>query len=269
MKELISGKKLNIAFSVLAVLVMWAAWLIGYYTVRNDYVIPSFIDTVKGIGRNLADGQFWAAFGNTLLRTLYSWAVAFAASLICLSLSALSDKFRRFIAPFVSVLRTLPTMAITLMLLIWTSPKVAPTFVAFLMIFPLSYTQLCASFSGIDRKLIEMADVYRVGRWDKLRKIYIPLMLPGIFAQTGANISLTLKVMISAEVLAGTFGSVGGLMYTASMYSRMDELFAVTILMLAAGGLIEFALGNLTRITDVWTKGRRKNKRGGAAHDRT
>ena len=85
--------------------------------------------------------------------------------------------------------------------------------------------------------------------------------MPGIFAQTGANISLTLKVMISAEVLAGTFGSVGGLMYTASMYSRMDELFAVTILMLVVGGLLEFGLGQLTRITDVWSKGRQRQGR--------
>ena len=260
MKALLSAKKLNIAFSFLAVVAMWAGWLIAYYTVRNDYIIPSFGDTMAGIGRNLIDGQFWLAFGNTLLRTLYSWAVAFALSLVCLSLSAWSEKFRRFLAPFVSVLRTLPTMAITLMLLIWTSPKVAPTVVAFLMIFPLSYTQLSAAFNGIDGKLIEMAEVYKVSRWNKLCKIYIPLMLPDIFAQTGANVSLTLKVMISAEVLAGTFGSVGGLMYTASMYSRMDELFAVTILMLVAGGLIEFALGNLTRITDVWKKGR-KGKR--------
>lgn len=110
-----------------------------------------------------------------------------------------------------------------------------------------------------------MAEVYKVGWRDKLCKIYIPLMLPDIFAQTGANISLTLKVMISAEVLAGTFGSVGGLMYTASMYSRMDELFALTILMLVFGGLIEYALGNLTRITDVWVKGREKARKGGGA----
>ena len=96
---------------------MWAGWLIAYRTVRNDYIIPSFADTMAGIGRNLIDADFWRAFGNTMLRTLYSWLIAFAVSVFSMSLSALSDKFRRFIAPFVSVLRTLPTMAITLMLL--------------------------------------------------------------------------------------------------------------------------------------------------------
>ena len=261
MKEFFFGKKLNVAFSFFAIFAMWAAWLIAYRTVRNDYVIPSFTDTLAGIGRDLTDAAFWRAFGGTLLRTLYSWAVAFAASLLCLSLSALSDKFRRFLAPFVSVLRTLPTMAVTLMLLIWTSPKAAPAYVAFLMIFPLSYAQLSAAFAGIDGKLLQMAQVYRISRRDRLCKIYIPLLLPSVFAQAGPNLSLTLKVMVSAEVLAGTFGSVGGLMYTASMYSSMDELFAVTILVLAAGGLIEFCAGRLTRITDVWTKGRKGRAR--------
>ena len=47
MKALLSAKKLNIAFSFLAVLAMWAGWLIAYYTVRNDYIIPSFGDTMR------------------------------------------------------------------------------------------------------------------------------------------------------------------------------------------------------------------------------
>ncbi len=261
MKAFFFGKKLNIAFSFLAVIAMWGAWLIAYYTVRNDYIVPSFTDTVVAIGKNFADGGFWAAFGGALLRTLYSWAVAFAASLLALCLGALSEKFRRFLAPLVSALRTLPTMAVTLMLLIWTSPRVAPTVVAFMMIFPLSYTQLYASFCAIDEKLLQMARIYKIGGADRLTKIYIPLLMPGIFAETGANISLTLKVMVSAEVLAGTFGSVGGLMYTASMYSRMDQMFALTIVMLAAGGLLEFAFGQLSRITDRWVLGRGQGRR--------
>ena len=256
MNKIVYGRKLNILFSVAAVLVMWGAWLIAYYTVRNDYVIPAFSDTMAAIGRNFVDGEFWRAFGNTLLRTFYSWLVAFAASLLCLSLGALSDKFRRFIAPFISVLRTVPTMAITLMLLVWTSPRTAPVIVTFLMLFPISYAQLTAAYRSVDPKLIEMAEVYRVPARERILRIYIPQMLPSLFSQAGPNLSLSVKVAVSAEVLAFTFQSVGGILQQASVYNDMPQLFAVTILMLITGGILEFALGNLTRITDRWTRGR-------------
>lgn len=250
-------KKLNYLFSVLSIAVMWAVWLIAHAIVRNEYIIPSFSDTIISIGEQFVSSRFWLSFALTIWRTIYAWLLAFVLAVIFASLSALSIRFYRFFAPFIGVLRSLPTMAVTLMLLIWTTPRVAPVIVALMMLLPLTYTQLMAAYKGIDPKLIEMADVYRLSKKTMLVRIYIPQMMPSIFAQAGANLSLTLKVMISAEVLSSTFRSIGGMMHDVAMYSQMSELFAITIVMLIVGGLLEFLLGQLTRITDRWTKGSR------------
>ena len=262
MRSADKDKKLNYLFSALAVVVMWAAWLIAHAAVRNEYIIPSFSDTVASIGAQFISATFWSSFALTLWRTVYAWLLAFALAALFASLSALSDRFNRFFAPFAAALRALPTMAVTLMLLIWTTPRIAPVIVALMMLLPLTYTQLMAAYRGIDAKLIEMAGVYRLRKRDKLFCIYIPQMMPDVFAQAGANLSLTLKVMISAEVLSSTFRSVGGMMHEAAMYSQMSELFAITIVMLFVGGLLEFALGKLTLITDRWKKGRDKKADG-------
>ena len=251
-------RKLNIAFSLLAVLAMCAAWVAAYYAVRNDYIIPSFSDTLREMGAQLLSAKFWVAFGNTFGRSVGGWLLAFVLAAVFASVSAVSEPFRRFFAPVIGVLRTVPTMAITLMLLVWSTPRVAPVIVAFLMIFPLTYAQMLAAYGGIDPKLLEMARVYRIPRREQVLRIVVPLMLPQVFAQAGANLSLTLKVMVSAEVLASTFRSVGGLLHEAASYSQMAQMFAIVILMLLIGGLLEFALGNLHRITDRWTRGRSK-----------
>ena len=265
MKQATADRKLYILFSVLAVALMWAAWLIAWACVRNEYVVPSAGDTVAAIGRNFVSAQFWQSFGNTMGRSVAAWLLSFLLAVACAGLSALSRAFARFLAPVVSVLRTVPTMAITLMLLIWTTPRTAPLIVAFLMLFPLTYAQLMAAYRGIDPKLFEMARVYRIGRRDVLFRICVPRLPPSVFAQAGANLSLSLKVMISAEVLASTFRSIGGMMQDASVYLQIADMFALTIVMLAAGGLLEFALGNLSRITDRWTAGR--NAKGRRNHD--
>ena len=256
MKKLADNKKLNYLFSVLTVALLCAGWIIAAAKIGNEYILPTFSDTVKSIGQQLTSSSFWVAFARTVGRSVLAWLIAFFVAVALVSITMLSDKFSKFIAPVVSLLRTLPTMAITLMLLIWTTPRVAPIIVALLMLFPLNFAQLRTSCAGIDPKLTELAVVYRFTFKTKLFKIYIPMLLPDIFSQAGPNLSLSLKVMLSAEVLAGTFRSVGGLMYDASVWSQMATLFALTILMLITGGVLEFALGKLTLLTDRWTKGR-------------
>ena len=253
-------KKLNIFFSVLSVISLCIAWIIGYYAVGNDYLLPSFGETAAEMGKQLASAEFWVAFGLTFGRSLYAWLLAFVLAAAFASLSALSESFARFFAPIVSVMRTVPTMAITLMLLVWTTPRVAPVIVSFLMLFPLTYAQLIAAYKGIDPKLAEMAEVYQIGKKERIFRIYLPLMLPDLFAQCGANLSLTLKVMISAEVLSSTFRSLGGLIHDAAYYSQMARMFAVVLLVLITAGILEFVIGKLTLITDRWKKGRMRGR---------
>lgn len=263
MKGRLGVKKLNILFSVLAVAALCAAWVIAYYAVGNEYLVPSFAETLAEAGKQLASAEFWVAFGHTFGRSLCAWLLAFVLAAAFASLSALSDGFARFFAPIAGVMRTVPTMAITLVLLVWTTPRVAPVIVSLLVLFPLTYAQLGAAYKGIDPRLTEMAEVYRIGRREKVFRIYLPIMLPDVFAQAGANLSLTLKVMISAEVLSSTFRSLGGLIHDAAYYSQMARMFAVVILVLITAGILEFALGKLTLVTDRWIKGRKNGRAGG------
>ncbi len=257
---MLSEKRINFIFSIVALVLMWGVWVLAHIAVKNEYIIPSFQDVVINIGENLSSLQFWNAFARTLGRTLYAWGVAFLCAVGLVSIGIFSAKFRRLLAPFISVLRTLPTMAITLMLLIWTNPRIAPVYVTFLMLFPLMYSQLLTAYGEIDPSLVQMITVYKVRRRDRLLKVYIPLMMPAVLSQMGANLSLSLKVMISAEVLAGTFRSIGGMMYDAAMYSRMDQMFSVTIMMLVTGGVLEYIFGRLTFLTARW-RGKNSKKR--------
>ena len=258
-----AGKACNVLFSLLAVLVMWAAWLVAYAAVGNDYVLPSFWATLRGLGELLTEGFFWRSFALTLLRAAEGWLLAYACAVAGVALGALSGKCRSFLAPFVAVLRTVPTLAVTLMLVLWFSKHTVPVIVTFLMLFPVSYAQLSAAYRAIDPKLLDMAKVYRLSRFDRIFRIAVPQMLPSLFAQAGPNFSLSVKVAVSAEILAHTYNALGWMMQDAGSYPdpvSVARMFALTLVVLVTGGLVEFALGQLTRITDVWKTGRGHKK---------
>ena len=251
------GRGGNILLSLLCIAVMWVWWIIAYRVVDNDYVVASFTDTMKEVGEFLVSSVFWKKFSHTMIRTLIGWCASFVCGVLLASLAALSRGFRRFLAPFVSVLRIIPTMAITVMLMVWSSPRVAPAIVCFLMQFPIVYSQVLGAYESVDPQLLEMAKVYGVSRTDILTKIILPGVLPSVLSQIGPNLALSLKVTVSAEVLSGTYTSLGYMMQESAMNLRVAEMFALTLIAILAGGVIEFGLGFLTKITDRWKKGAR------------
>lgn len=253
-KEFLSKRKLNIICSAAAILFMWLVWIIAFYAVGNEYIIPSFTATFVSLGRCFAEGSFWIAFLNTLLRTALAAVISFALAAALAVGSVLSKAFYAFVKPFMAFFRTLPTLAVILVLLVWTSPKIAPIIVTALVLFPIMYSQLTAAAFGIDQGLLEMAEVYRLPKKVKLFKIYLPLVSPNILSQTGPNVSLGIKIMISAEVLANTYKSLGGLMQEARLYVEMPRLAALTLAAVAAGFIFDIALSQLERITFKWSR---------------
>lgn len=256
-RDFFASRQFNYIFSALAIVAMWAVWLIAYAVVGNDYIVPSFSDTMRRLGELFTESFFWRSFGMTLLRAVEGWAIAFACAVIGVALGALSKKLRFFLGPIVAVLRTVPTLAVTLMLLLWTSRHNVPVVVTFLMLFPVSYAQLFSAYRSIDPQLLEMAKVYGISGKDRIFRIAIPQMLPTLFSQAGPNLSLAIKVAVSAEVLARTYISLGGMLEDANAYLEIARMVAITLIILVTGGILEFALGNLTRITDRWSHGRK------------
>ncbi|MDE5896333.1 MAG: hypothetical protein K2H43_00800, partial [Clostridia bacterium] len=139
-----SGVGKNFIFSVLAIAFVWLVWLVAYFTVRNDYVLPSIGDTFAEMGGLLASGRFWIAFGNTLIRTLWAFLFSLIAGAGLAVLARLFAGLRAFLAPLISLLRTVPTMAVILVLLLWTTPAAAPIVVSVLVLLPAVYAACLA-----------------------------------------------------------------------------------------------------------------------------
>lgn len=236
--------KKNALFSLLAVIALWLAWLIAYYSVKNDYVLPSFWDACAQMGRLLADASFWRAFGNTLLRTLWAFLGSLVPGIVMAVGAHLSGGVRAFFAPIVSVLRTLPTMAVILMLLLWTSPSVTPVIVSALVLFPAVYAAALAALDEVGEEYGDAVRAFRVPLLRRIGTMCLPLAAPAFLKQAGGIFSLGLKVVISGEVLANTYRSLGGMMQEAKLYLQMPRLMALTLLVLLLG----FALEGVCRL---------------------
>ena len=237
--------------SLFALVALWAGWTIAYFAVENEYIVPSFFATIKEFGRLFANGAFYASLGRTLLRL----GIAFLISLLLgISLALLSycvKGARAFLAPIVSVLRTVPTMAVILILLIWTTPAFAPVVVTVLVLFPALYSAALSALDGVGEYEL-LAKVYRVPLKKRIVKMYLPISAPALFGQVGAILSMGLKITVSAEVLCKTYHSLGGMMSEAQSFVEMPELMALTLASVLVGFLLEGACALVMKFCVRW-----------------
>lgn len=255
LNKFFTPKKLNCVISAIAVISMWAVWVIAYFAVSNEYLIPSFGQTMQSLWFDCAlSAEFWFAYASTLLRTVTAFAFSFLLAALLAVLCALYKPVKAFVLPFMVFFRTLPTLAIILLLLVWTNPYVAPAIVTALVIFPMIHARLLATLEGIDGGVRQMLKVYGVKRGKVVFGVYLPMILPEVLPQVGADISLAIKITVSAEVLASTFKSLGGMMQESKQFLLMPRLAALTICAVITGLIVECAFLLLAKLTHKWSK---------------
>lgn len=228
----------------MAILALWLAWLAAYLAVGNDLVVPSIGETFGEVGRLFTEAAFWRAFGGTLWRSLEAFLVSLALGAGLGLLACVFYPVRAFFAPIVSVLRTVPTMAVVLILLLWTSPAAAPVIIAALVLFPVFYASVLSSLDGVRERFGEVASAFHAPKVRQIFQMYLPLAAPPVLAQLGAAFSLGLKITVSGEVLSATAKSLGSMMQQAQGFLEMPRLLALTLLAVVIGFVFEgiFAL---------------------------
>ncbi len=245
-------KIFDLIFSAAAILALWIAWTVAYFAAGNSYVVPSFSETVAETGHLLIDPVFWRAFGGTVWRTAEAFFISFALGVGIALLACIFDPVRAFFAPIVSVLRTVPTMAVVLILLIWTSPALAPVVIAALVLFPVLYRSTLTSLTEVKREYGEVAAAYKIPRARQAFKMYLPLSAPPVLSQLGAAFSLGLKITVSGEVLSATARSLGSMMQQAQGYLETPRLIALTLLAVLAGFIFEGIFALISRLAGRW-----------------
>lgn len=236
--------------SLLAVAVLLSLWEIVAVAMDKDYLLPRFSQVCVRFGLLWTTAEFYRATGYTLLRCLLGFGLSFAAGALLGIAGGVFPWVRHVLKPVVGFVRSAPTMALTLIIMVWFRQWWTPVCVGFLMVFPVIYTTIADSIVTTDADLLQMAKVYHMSRGKQIRYIYLPHILPMLFSAVSTAFALNIKATISAEILAYTTQSVGINMYIAkgNLLDGAATLFAWLLVAILLSVAFELLLTGMQRL---------------------
>lgn len=227
-------------YTVLGAVLIVAVWWIVAVVYDKQVLLPTPMGALRELCGELRSLLFWRSFAFSALRSLFGFAAACVLAVICAYAGKAFSPLRHVLAPVVGVLRSVPTMSVILLLVLWVDKQITPVIVAGLVIFPVLYSGLDAALSAIPSEFEETARLYAPSKPYRFCKVYLPLSAPAFLDVAGGAASLSLKLTVAAEVLAQTRDSIGMLMQQTRIYFEIGRLMALTVAVVIAALALEF-----------------------------
>lgn len=225
---------------------LFCVLLAGAWQIMAVRAASPLIPDVYLIGDELEaiviSGAAWTQIGTTLGRITLGMLLGFTVAL-AVGLASARNRFARgFFEPALLLGLTVPGLVWALLCVIWFGLSLKTSVVAIALgIAPALAVSIAQGIEAVDPQLIEAAHVYRLKFWVRLRRLWLPAILPFLMSGMRLAFSLAWKVVVLVEVF-GLSSGVGYALNTAFISQNVAAVLAWTIAFSVVVAAIEYGL---------------------------
>jgi NitT/TauT family transport system permease protein len=231
------------------IVAIWSAvsWKYG------AYVLPSPLHVLAGFVEILRSGEIWKHTAASLSRILVGFGGAVIVSLLLALAAFVSRAARGVVHDVVAVLNATSVFVWIVISIIWFGlSNWAPIFTTFMITLPVVASNLVEGVESVDRRLLEMGDVYRLDGRQKFTSIVVPSTLPYLIAGMKIGFGLALKVSVVAEIFGVTTG-IGYIMnYSREILATQMVFVWALVMVLVMMATDKLVFDTLSRRLGAW-----------------
>jgi len=203
-------------------------------------VIVTLVELLRG-------GELLRHIGVTLARVTTGFLIGAVAATLVGMITGSSAIVRTLLDPTLQAMRSIPSMAWVPLFLLWLgiqeSSKI--TLIAVGAFFPV-YLNLLSGILTVDRRLVEVGQVFRLGKVQLARRVILPAALPSYLVGLRSGLGLAWMFVVAAEIMGASRG-LGFLMIDGQMTGRASVIIASIVLFAIFGKLTDLLLDILGR----------------------
>ena len=226
-------------YTLLSCIFFMGLWQLIAIIINNDIYIPRIQQVIEAINIIFKDQNFLRVILSSFYRTMLSYILALIFSMILGVLAVVYPFFKYLMQPINSFSKTIPTMVLVVLSLVWFDKDKTPFVVGFAITFPILYEGIRNSLMQIDKKIIDMTKIYEVSLKDKIKKIYLPVMKFYFMSIFVSTFSLTFKVVIAGEVHGQPKFGIGSQIQLEKVNFNVSGIFAWIVIIVFISLVLE------------------------------
>ena len=197
-------------------------------------------------------GELWGHISITLQRVLFGVLFGVSVGVVFGTVTGLYGLANDLLDPLLQSLKNIPSLAWVPLFLLWfgigESAKVL--LIALGAFFPV-YLNLSTGIANVGDELIEVAEVYDLGRIESLRRVVFPAAVPSLLVGIRGGVGLAWMFVVAAELIAASQG-IGFLMSDGRVLARPDIIVGSILLFAFFGNLSDLAVKGVERRVVDW-----------------
>lgn len=228
--------------------VLLGAWLlVSGLGIFSPYVLPTPEKVLDSFLKMLQSGELFAdifiSFGRVLKGFLIAFVLAFALGMFRVFVP-MAEKYYAYILEF---FRNVPPLSLIPLLILWCGiGELTKTIIIVLASFFPMYLNIVKGFTGCDKSLLEVGDVFGYTRFQKFTQIILPYATADILVGMRIGMGYSWRAIIGAEMVAASTG-LGHMILFAQQMSRTDKVIVGIFVIGIVGLLTDKVFGMVIR----------------------
>jgi NitT/TauT family transport system permease protein len=214
----------------LSILSLVALWQLAAILAADPRLMPGPAAVAETLWRELVAGELLLHLGATLGRVVASFVIAMAVGTAVGHLMGRSRLADDLLSAWLVFFLNLPALVTIILAYIWIGlTEAAAIFAVAANKIPNVAVTMREGARALDRSLLEMAQVFQVGRWRTLREVVLPQLAPFAAAAARSGLALIWKIVLVVELL----GRSNGVGFQLGLYFQMFDVTSILAYALA------------------------------------
>lgn len=210
-------------------------WWIFSIIINSQLILPTPISVGRVFIDLVQTKTLWSSLLSTVLKGIIALAFTIILGFFFGFLMGIFDVLYELFRPAFTIFQSVPVISwLVLVIFVWGIGFKGPIVITVLSLLPNTTFAIAQGVKNTDKKLIEMAYVYKVPKKRIVKDIYIGSVIPFLFTALEVISGNIWKVIIVSEYLAGNEG-IGVQIAWARQYVNVPKVYALTIFAILLG----------------------------------
>ena len=229
----IKKKKLIIKFIQISIIILFITiWeFLAKKNIINTFIFSSPSKIINTITNLHKTNNLYKNIFITIYETLISFFLATFIGIIVATLMWWNDYFAKIIEPYLTLLNSLPKVALGPIIIIWSGAGIKSIIIMALLISTIiSIIDIYQGFINTDKNKIKLMKTFKATKFKILKKLIFPSNINTIVSVLKVNISMSLIGVIMGEFLVSKEGIGYLIMYGSQIFNLNLVIAGIIIL---------------------------------------